>query len=125
MEKVNNKRTKSKGDNQYSTEYILERLRMHMVDDKKSMYTMTKPTHYGILKRIKNGDKDLERGVREIEAEHFAVYEQRLIGAVFEGMELDTVAFNIATRNKKPFLSYEVIELNERLEELENAQSKK
>ena len=125
MAKVNNNKPKEHGSNQYSTEYILDRLRKHMVDDKKSFYTITKPTRYGIVKRIKNGDKELERGFREIEAEHFAVFEEALNDAIFNGAEINMVAFNTAIRNKRPFLDTATLELEDRIAELENVKQKK
>ena len=110
---------KKKGDNQYSTDYIIERLRNHMVDEGLSLYTVTKPTYEGILKRIKNGDKELESALKEIQAEHWQIFERKLNDAIFNGTEINMQAFNAAVRNKKPFQTFETLELEERIAALE------
>ena len=120
MPKLTNNRPKQHGDNHYSNKQIIRRLREHMIKNKKSLYSITKPTRNTILDRVKK-DEELRIALEEIEAEHFGLFEARLLESVFEGVPLDSVAFNIATRNKKAFLSHEVLVLDEKVEALEKA----
>ena len=109
----------NKRGNQYSTKQIIDRLREHMVDNALSYYTMTHPTYHTVFERIKGGDKKLEKAFNEIKALHWQIFERKLLDALFNGNEIDMQVFNAATRNKKPFLSYETLDVDARLEAIE------
>ncbi len=103
----------------YTEEQILVRLREHLIDDLGSVYTMHNPTWQGVLKRMAK-DADLEELVKGLVAEANHKWEKMGITALTAGDD----SFNVQlykhfTQNKKSFLSYETLELEERMAQLE------
>ncbi len=112
--------TKPVGSNTYTDKQILDGLRVHMIDNKLSKYSLFSPmTWQGVLKRIK-ADEELSQKVNTIVNEHNALWEKMGIKALEEGDESFNVPlFKMYAGSKKSFQSYEVNELDERLLALE------
>ena len=109
----------SKEQIMYTEKQILTRLRKHLIDNMGSVWTMHKPTWQGVQKRI-TSDADFEEKVRDLVAEANHKWEKMGITALVNNDE----AFNVQlykhfTANKKAFLSYETLELDERISKLE------
>lgn len=115
---------RTKGANTYTDEYLIKRIHKHLVEDKSSIYTLYKPTWQAYLKRMKD-DAEFEDKVKDCMAEGNYMWEQ--LG--LSNMEESNPDFNLGlykhfTQNKKPWLSHEVLELEERIERLEDGKPK-
>ena len=109
----------------YTDEQILDRLREHLIDNLGSVWTMYKPTWQGVTKRMKT-NPDFEERVRGLVAEANHKWESIGITALINNDEKFNVQlYRHFTANKKAFLSHEVLELEDRLKELEDAYAKK
>ena len=109
----------------YTDKQILDRLREHLIDNMGSVWTMYKPTWQGVLKRMKKDDAFAEK-VRNCEAEAMYLWEKMGIDALKgDNTDFNTGLYKHFTQNKKAFLSHEVLELEERIKELEDAQPTK
>jgi len=105
----------------YTDEYILDRLKTHCVDEFGSVWTMSKPTWQGIQKRMLK-DEAFGEEVRDIVAEALFEWEKMGIKALRENDEnFNVQLFKHYTMNKKPFLDNTTIDLEERLEKLEQS----
>jgi len=105
----------------YTDQQILDRLREHLIDNLGSVWTMSKPTWQGITKRMKK-DAAFEEEVRDIVCEANHQWEKMGIKALVTGDETFNVQlYKHFTANKKAFLSHEVLELEERIKELEES----
>ena len=109
----------------YTDKQILDRLKVHCIDDFGSVWTMSKPTWQGIQKRMKK-DVEFEEKVRDIVAEALHQWEKMGIDALLSNDEGFNVAlFKHYTMNKKPFIDHTTIELEERISELEQTKTTK
>lgn len=108
-------------NNSYTDAQILKGLRKHIVTGKMSKYTLYKPmTWQGVLKRMEKSP-DLAAKVHSIVAEADAIWEQIGITALESGDQNFNVAlFKMYVTPKKAFQSYEVNELDERIQRLED-----
>lgn len=109
----------------YTDKQILDRLREHLIDNLGSVWTMHKPSWQGVQKRMKK-DSGFDEKVRNIVAEANYAWEKIGLTALKE----DNTNFNVTlykhfTQNKKSFLSHEVLELEDRIKELEDEQARK
>ena len=106
----------------YTDKQILKGLEEHLIKNKCSKYSLHNPmTWQGVLKRIEKSE-DLKDKVNSILARHDALWERIGIDALQSGDESFNVSlFKMYAMNKKPFQSYEVNELEKRLQELEDA----
>ena len=105
----------------YTEKQILIRLRKHLIDNMGSVWTMHQPTWNGVKKRMLN-DADFEEKVRGLVAEANYVWEKMGITALITNDETFNVQlYKHFTANKKAFLSYEVLDLDERIEAIEKA----
>ncbi len=108
----------------YTDKQILDRLREHLIDNRGSVWTMHKPTWQGVMKRMKKDESFAEK-VRDCEAEAMHKWERMGIDALLgDGTEFNTGLYKHFTANKKAWLSHEVLELEERIKELEDAKPK-
>lgn len=109
----------------YTEEEILAGLREHLIINKCSKYSLHNPiTWQGVLKRMEKSEEFAIK-VNTIVAEHNALWEQIGIDALLNNDEKFNVPlFKMYAGNKKSFQSYEVNELEQRLEILEDAQNK-
>ena len=109
----------------YTDKQILDRLREHLIDNLGSVWTMYKPTWNGVKKRMKTNDAFADK-VRGIVCEANHAWEKMGIDA----LRNDNPSFNVVlykhfTQNKKAWLSHEVLELDERIEALEQSHESK
>jgi len=105
----------------YTEEFILGRLREHCIDNLGSVWTMHKPTWQGVTKRMKK-DEAFAEEVRDIVAEALYQWEKMGITALLTGDESFNVnLFKHYTMNKKPFIDHVTLDLEQRLQELEDA----
>ena len=103
----------------YTDEQIYDRLREHLIDNLGSVWTMHKPSWQGVTKRMKT-NPDFEEQVRDLVAEANHKWESIGITALITNDEKFNVQlYRHFTANKKAFLSHEVLELDERIAELE------
>lgn len=107
-------------NNSYTDEEILEGLELHMIEGLHSKYTFYDPmTWQGCLKRM-DKDKDFKRKVNTIVNRANAAWEE--VG--LKALQGDNKDFNVAlykmfVGNKRPFLTHEVLELEDRIVKLE------
>ncbi len=107
----------------YTDDEILDKLRVHLIDNLGSVWTMHKPTWEGVKKRI-NHNEEFGSLVGDIVAEANYTWEKMGITALLASDEGFNVSlFKHYTMNKKAFLSHEVLELDERLKALEESRS--
>lgn len=116
---------RTKGANTYSNEYLIKRIHKHLVEDRASIYTLHKPVWTTYANRMKK-DADFADKVKDCIAEGNFVWEQ--LG--LSNMEETKEGFNLGlykhfTQNKRSFLPYETLELEERLTALEEARDGK
>jgi len=106
---------------QYTIEEVVTKLRKHLIDDMGSYYTMHKPSHQAITKRMKK-DEELRAKVEDVvnEANH-KWWRMGLKALVTDNTNFNTNLFKYYTQNKKPFIDHLSIQLEERITELENA----
>ena len=105
----------------YTEEEILDRLREHMVDELLSKYSISRPTWQGIAKRMKK-DEDFADKVHTIENDALAKWERVGLKALFgDNTDFNTQLFKMYVGSKKSFLPYEVLDLDERIEALEES----
>ena len=103
----------------YTDEHILSKLQSHLVDELCSKHTMSKPTWQGVLKRMAKSEEFSDK-VNNIVAEADKKWQLMGITALLENKEnFNLGLYKYMTANKKAFLPHEVLELEARIEELE------
>ncbi len=103
----------------YTEKQILKRLREHLIDNLGSVWTMHKPTWQGVTKRMKSSPAFTEE-VRDIVAKANHKWERMGIDALIENNDLFNVTlYKHFTQNKRAWLPYETLELEDRLVALE------
>lgn len=108
----------------YSEKQILDRLRIHLIDNMGSVWTMHKPSWEGIKKRMAK-DESFGDLVRDCICEANYYWEKMGIDALKgDNTDFNTGLYKHFTANKKSFLSHEVLELESRIQELEDAKPK-
>lgn len=112
--------------NSYTDEEILEGLHAHMVDNLKSKYSMHNPmTWQGILKRMDKSE-DLTSKVNSIENEALSAWEDVGLKALKgEADSFNTALYKMFVVNKRSFLSAETLDLEERIQVIENGNNSK
>lgn len=106
--------------NTYSDKVILTRLRKHMVDNMLSKYSMSKPTWQAIVKRMKD-NPEFTAKVQTIEAEHLKAWEELGLTALKNNDEnFNVPLFKMYATSKKSFQNYDTLELEARIERLED-----
>lgn len=112
-------------NNSYTDEEILEGLELHMVEGLKSKYTFHDPmTWNGCLKRM-DKDKDFKRKVHTIVNRANTAWEEVGLKALTEdNKDFNVALYKMFVGNKRPFLTHEVLELESRIERLEDGKSK-
>ena len=105
----------------YSNKEILDRMRVHLIDNFGSVYSMHSPTWVGIKKRMAK-DEELNELVSNIVAEALYAWEKMGIAALLSGDDTFNVAlFKHYTMNKASFIDHKALELEERIEQLEES----
>ena len=107
----------------YTEEYLLSRIKEHCIDNHLSKWTITKPTWNGYTKRMKK-DPEFASKVEE----SIALADQH-----FEKMALDnllnkdfnTRLWQMLTKNKPFTKDHATLELEQRIEALEEAHNEK
>ncbi len=114
--------SKTIGANTYTNEQITKGLRVHMIDNKLSKYSLFSPmTWQGVLKRIKD-DEELSQKVNSIVSEHNALWEKMGIEALENGDESFNVPlFKMYAGSKQPFQTYGDLEIGKRISDLEES----
>ncbi len=103
----------------YTDKQVLARLRLHLITNLGSVWTMHKPTWNGVKKRMID-NPIFEEKVRGLVAEANYKWEKMGITALTTNDEgFNVQLYKHFTANKKAFLSYEVNELEDRIKQLE------
>lgn len=106
----------------YSDDELIDKLHTHLVTNRGSVYSMHNPTWQAYLKRMKT-NPEFALLVNNCTAEGFYAWEKYGIDALDGKIEnFNTGLYKHFTQNKKPWLSHEVLELDERIKDLEDAQ---
>ncbi len=104
----------------YSNKYILERVQQHCVDQMKSVHTLSNPCFNTIQNRCKE-DSDFNSKFKNIAAAANERWEQIGITALLDrDPSFNVSLFKLYTSNKRPFLPFETLELEERITALED-----
>jgi len=107
-------------NNTYTDKQLLTYLHKHVVEDMQPKYTLSKPTFQCYLKRM-DKDAEFENKVKSVLAEGEAAWVKLGVEAILDpDTKINVPLYNIMTRAKKSFQSYEVIELESRIERLED-----
>jgi hypothetical protein len=101
----------------YTDEQILKNIKEHLVEKKLSKYSMHKPVWQTVLQRMEK-DSDFKAKVKTLEAQALAEWEQFGLDG-FSDKDFNVGLFKMYAGSKKSFQSYEVNELENRLEKLE------
>jgi hypothetical protein len=107
----------------YGNDELLAKAYEHLITEKKSVWTLAHPTKQAYDKRAKSDAVFAE----QFESILMLSY-QNLETVLWDNMDnknFNDKLFNLATKNKKPFASFEHLEMLERIEALEEQFSEK
>ena len=109
----------------YTDKHMLDALREHCVEGLGSTYTVHNPCWNGYLKRMRS-DAEFDDLVQNIVAEANYKWEQIGLKALLSNdTDFNVTLFKHYTQNKKSFLSREALEIEERMDAIEEKMNAK
>ncbi len=105
----------------YDNKFLLEKAYDHLITERKSVWTFAHPTKQTYDNRCREDDVFNEQfqSIRMLSEQNL----ETILWENMENKEFNDKLFNMATRNKKAFQTYEVNEIEQRITILEDARN--